>query len=91
MLGGSLTCRANIEVGGFVGDVAHGLDAGAFHRDLGGISQRFVHVHLKRTFRNLLARKQHGHLGNRNQSHPLGKFHPAVSRQVQGGLPCEDQ
>lgn len=56
------TCGANLEVGGFVGNVAHGFDSRAFHCDLGGVSQRLVHVHFERTLGDLLASEQHSHL-----------------------------
>ena len=80
-----LTRSADLKVGGLVGSVAHGFDSRPFRRDLGGISQRFVHVYLKRTFGNRLACKQHGHLGNRHTSHPLGKGHlPFISAEQQG-------
>lgn len=66
----SLTCSEDVKVRGFVGDVAHWFDSWAFDRDLGGVAQRFVHIHLKRAFGNLLACKQHRHLGNREIGDP---------------------
>lgn len=64
----SLTCSVDVKVCGFVGDVAHRFDSWAFDRDLGGVAQCLVHVHLKWTFGNRLACKQHRHLGNSNYS-----------------------
>lgn len=56
------TCGVDVKVGGFVGDVPQGFEARSFGRDLGGVSQGLVHIHLKRTLWDLLAGKQHGHL-----------------------------
>lgn len=66
-----LTCSVDVKVGGFVGDVSRRFDSWAFHRDLGGVTQRFVHVHLKWTLGDLLACEQHGHLGHKNCNYPI--------------------
>lgn len=102
----SLTCSVDVKVGGFVGDAAHRFDSWAFDRDLGGVAQRFVHVHLKWTFGNRLACKQHRHLGNRNNSYPeicggikevfLNAFHYIIHyvtclQKILWTLPCEAQ
>lgn len=63
----SLTCSVDVKVGGFVGDVAQRFDSRALGRDLGGVAQCLVHVHFKWTLGNLLACKQHRHLGNQNK------------------------
>jgi len=64
------TCGVDVKVGGAVGDRAHGVEAGPFGRDLGGVAQRLVHRHLERTFGDRLAGEHHRHLGNHNQYHP---------------------
>lgn len=61
----SLTCSVDVEVSGFVSNVAHRFESCSFDGDLGGVAQRFVHIHFKWTFRNLLASKQYRHLRNR--------------------------
>lgn len=50
----SLTCCVDFKVGGFVGNVAHRLNPGAFGCNLGGVAERFVYIHLEWTFRNFL-------------------------------------
>lgn len=65
----SLTCSVDVKVGRFVGEVAHGFDSRAFDRDLGGVAERLVHIHLERTFGNWLTGKQHRHLGNKNNKY----------------------
>lgn len=66
----SLTCSVDVKVGGFVGNVAHRFDSWALDRDLGGVAQRLVYVHLKWTFGNLLACKQHRHLRKKHNDYP---------------------
>lgn len=66
----SLTCSVNVEVRGFVGDVAHRFDSWTFDGDLRGVSQRLVHSHLEWTFGNLLACEQDCHLGHENNNYP---------------------
>lgn len=60
-----LTCSVDLKVGGFVGDVAHWFNSWAFDRDLGGVAERLIDIHLEWTLGNCLASKQHRHLGNR--------------------------
>ena len=52
---GDRTCGVDIEVGGFVGDVARGIEANALGRDLAGVAQGLLHAHLERTLGDLLA------------------------------------
>lgn len=80
----SLTCSANLKVGMFVGNVAHGFNSRAFHCDFRGISKRLVHVDFKRTFGDLLACKQDGHLKERNKTYPCRKGQKHMLKEVQG-------
>lgn len=80
----SLTCSANLKVGGFVGSVAHGFNSRAFHCDFRGVSKRLVHVDFKWTFGDLLACKQDGHLRERNKNHPRRKCQKHILKEVRG-------
>lgn len=62
----SLTCSEDLKVGGLVCDVAHRFNSRAFDCNFGGVTQSFVHIHLKWTLGDLLACKQHRHLGHKN-------------------------
>lgn len=84
----SLTCSANLKVGGFVGNVAHGFNSRAFHCDFRGVSKRLVHVDFKWTFGDLLACKQDGHLRERNNL-PTQKMPKMHFKRGAGCLPCE--
>lgn len=80
------TCCVDVEVSGFVGNVAHRLDPRTFGCDLGGVALSLVHVHFERALGNFLASKQHSHLQRMTQK-PCFKAFYTVNKQTDSRSP----